>query len=96
MSVMRHYNADDARREAIVQAMKGHVRAARLDAEYDADIEYMEHALVALVDEQLQGAVDALAEALAVLTDPERPDRAARNQAVAIIEALDTPTSGGQ
>jgi hypothetical protein len=56
---MRHYNADDARREAIVQAMKGHVRAARLDAEYDADIEYMEHALVALVDGQLAGAVAA-------------------------------------
>jgi hypothetical protein len=59
MSVIRHYDSADARREAIVEAMKRHVRAARLDAEYDADIEYMEHALVALVDEQLAGAVEA-------------------------------------
>jgi hypothetical protein len=45
---------------------------------------------------QLRGAVGVLAEALAVLTDPERPDRAARNRAVAILEALDAPTTGGQ
>lgn len=43
--------------------------------------------------EQPAGVLD---EALAVLTDPERPDRAARNRAVAIIEAhsdaTDDPT----
>jgi hypothetical protein len=38
---------------------------------------------------------EAISAALAVLTDPERADRAARNRAVAILEALDTPTSEG-
>lgn len=36
---------------------------------------------------QLAEAVEALSEAVGVLTDPERADRAARNRAVAILEA---------
>jgi flavoprotein len=56
VNLVRPYDAGDARRDAIVEAMKGHVRAARLDADYDADIEYMGEALVALVDEQMRDA----------------------------------------
>jgi hypothetical protein len=60
MGVIRRYDESDARRDALVEAMKRHVRAARPDTDYDADIEYIEHAIVAFTDEQLQGAVEAL------------------------------------
>jgi hypothetical protein len=60
VGVIRRYDESDARRDALVEAMKRHVRAARPDTDYDADIEYIEHAIVAFTDEQLQGAVEAL------------------------------------
>jgi hypothetical protein len=55
MGVIRRYDESDARRDALVEAMKRHVRAARPDTDYDADIEYIEHAIVAFTDEQLRG-----------------------------------------
>jgi hypothetical protein len=60
MGVIRRYDESDARRDALVEAMKRHVRAARPDTDYDADIEYIEHAIVAFTDEQLRGAVEEL------------------------------------
>jgi hypothetical protein len=60
MGVIRRYDESDARRDALVEAMKRHVRAARPDTDYDADIEYIEHAIVAFTDEQLRGAVATL------------------------------------
>lgn len=57
---VRHYDSEDARRDALVEAMQRHVRAARPNVNYEADIEYMEHAIVAFTDEQLRGAVEAV------------------------------------
>lgn len=49
---VRFANREDARREMAVAAFKRHVRAdPRIKANYDADIEYMEYALLAFADE---------------------------------------------
>lgn len=74
MGPVRHYDAEDARRDAIVEAMKGHLRAAGITTDYDADIEYMGEALVALVDEQLQ---DAATESYVCPNGHEIPSRVA-------------------
>jgi hypothetical protein len=51
MAETRPYGPDDARQDALVEAFKRHVHAARLDAVYDADIEYMGEALLAFTDD---------------------------------------------
>lgn len=47
----RPYDNEDARRDLAVEMFKRHVRAAGIGTDYDADIEYMEHALLAFADE---------------------------------------------
>jgi hypothetical protein len=53
MGVIRRYDESDARRDALVEAMKRHVRAARPDTDYDADIEYIETAGWALLLDEI-------------------------------------------
>lgn len=48
---VRFATDEDYRRELAVKMMKRHLRAAGITTDYDADIEYMEHALVAFADE---------------------------------------------
>lgn len=55
----RLYDNEDARRDLAVEMFKQHVRAAGIRTDYDADIEYMEHALLAFADEW--AALDARA-----------------------------------
>lgn len=51
MSEVRAYGPEDARRDAAVEMMKRHVRLAKVDCDYDADIEYLGAALLAFADE---------------------------------------------
>lgn len=51
MAEVRLADNEDARRELAVEMFKRHVRAAGITVDYNADIEYMEHALVAFADE---------------------------------------------
>jgi predicted transposase YbfD/YdcC len=76
----------------------GHGVEALRDGDGDAKTAAATLANLGQLDKRVRqhaGAVDALAEALAVLTDPERPDRAARNEAVRIIEAHSDAAPGG-
>jgi cytochrome c biogenesis protein ResB len=48
---VRFYDNEDARRELAVEMFKRHVRRAGITTNYDADIEYMDRALLAFADE---------------------------------------------
>lgn len=50
-SEVRPWNDEDRRRDLAVEMLKRHARAARPDTDYDADIEYLEYAVVAFADE---------------------------------------------
>lgn len=90
MSEVRHYDSKDARRDALVEAFKHHVHAAKLDADYDADIEYMGEALVAFVDEQLQVVVKAL-RYCADYRNREAASRIAQDSLVTLDAVLNCP-----
>lgn len=51
---VRPHGAEDARRERAVEMFKRAVRAAELGVDYDADVEFMEHAIIAFADEWCQ------------------------------------------
>lgn len=51
MPEVRFFDSEDARRQEAVEMLKRHVRATRPDANYDADIEYLEYAVIAFADE---------------------------------------------
>ena len=48
---VRRPNHEDARRYEAVEMLKRHVRAQRPDANYEADIEYLDRAILAFADE---------------------------------------------
>jgi hypothetical protein len=50
-SEVRPYDEQDARRDAAVEMFKRHARAARPESNYDADIEWLEYAIIAFADE---------------------------------------------
>jgi hypothetical protein len=63
MPEVRFHDADDIRREAAVEMLKRHVRATlpvRDAGMYDADLEYMDRAIIAFADEWAKGLVAAL------------------------------------
>lgn len=62
MAEVRPYGPKDARREAAVEMLKLHVRRAGIDTDYDADIEYIEHALLAFADEWLEANIALVLE----------------------------------
>jgi hypothetical protein len=98
VGVIRRYDESDARRDALVEAMKRHVRAARPDTDYDADIEYIEHAIVAFTDEQLQGAVEAAREQIKALIVAQSAAGYVETAGWALLldEIDKLPTPGGQ
>jgi hypothetical protein len=50
MREVRPYDNEDARRDLAVELFKQHVRQAGITDNYEADIEYMENAIVAFGD----------------------------------------------
>lgn len=48
---VRPHDGEDARRELAVEMFKRQVRAVGIGTDYDADIEYMEYALLAFANE---------------------------------------------
>lgn len=51
MAEVRFADLEDGRRELAVEMMKRHLLAAGISVNYDADLEYMDRALVAFADE---------------------------------------------
>lgn len=47
---IRPYDDEDVRRDFAVEMFKRHVRVARPDVDYDADIEYLEYAILSFAD----------------------------------------------